>query len=199
MQKLFQMEPYHCCNEYFEVHSKMMVTKEMKDTLMNLLIAEHSKSQMQAIVSFVGNSQARFDALVIIFLENDRKLTQRASWPLSNCVEHHPGLVQKHLKQLLNKMNDPQQHPAVKRQVLRIFDMVEIPRSLHGQVMDVCINTIASTTEAVAAQAFALGILQKLTTIYPEIRHEVKTIIDSRMPYATAGFKSRAAKYLKAI
>lgn len=177
-----------------------MVTQEIYHTLKNMLVTEHSKSQMQTIVSYVGNSQARFDALVKIFLENDRKITQRAAWPLSNCAEQHPGLVQKHLKHLLNKMSDPQQHSAIRRQVLRIFDLIdEIPKSLHGRVMNVCVESIASPTEAVAAQAFALGILQKFTKIYPEIRHEIETIIESRLPNSTAGFKSRATKYMKAI
>lgn len=166
--------------------------------LIYLLETEHSLAQMRSIVDYVGSDVERFDSLMKIFLTDEYRIIQRASWPLGNCAEMHPKLIQKHLKKLLKHMRDSKQHPAVKRNLLRIFDRIEIPEKFHGELLNDCITYIADPGEAIAVQAFSLGILQKLTLIYPEIKHEVETIIDSRLPNATPAFTSRAKKYLKA-
>lgn len=165
--------------------------------LLTLLQAEHSKAQMQKIVDWIGNDQQRFDNLVKIFLTGEYRIIQRAAWPLSQCAKKYPALVNKHYKSLLQQMQDPKQHPAVKRNVLRIFDNIEIPQKYHGRLMTLCMDYIADPKEPIAVQAFALGVLKKLATFYPEIRPEVEIIIASRLPNATAAYCSRARAFLK--
>jgi hypothetical protein len=46
-------------------------------------------------------------------------------------------------------------------------------------------------------KAFSLSILQNLSQQYPEIKKEVRLIIDERWPYETAAFHSRAKKFMK--
>ena len=63
--------------------------------------------------------------------------------------------------------------------------------------MNLCFEYIASTDEPVAVKAFSLTVLQNLSKKYPEIRQELKTIIEDRWDYESAAFKSRAKKLLK--
>jgi hypothetical protein len=63
--------------------------------------------------------------------------------------------------------------------------------------MDICLRYISSPDEPVAVKAFSLSILQNLSKLYPEIKNEVKLIIEERSPYETAAFHSRAKKFLK--
>lgn len=170
---------------------------QIRNHLINMLTTEHSKSQMQAIVNYIDGDAAKFNELVKIFLTGEYRIIQRASWPLSNCIDRHPALAKKHLEKLFRHMKDAKQHPAVRRNVMRIFDIVTIPKNMHGELMNESIDCIANPSEAVAVQAFALGILQKLTKFYPEIRYEVELIIESRMPGATPAFSSRAKKYMR--
>lgn len=165
--------------------------------LISMLKAEYSKTQTLQIVNFIGNNQQRFDNLVKIFLTHEYKIIQRAAWPLSECAKKYPALVNKHFKSLIKHMQDPKQHPAVKRNVLRIFDNIEIPEKYHGRLMTICLHYIADPKEPIAVQAYALGVLKKLTKLYPEIKPEVKIIIASRLPYASAAFCSRARSFLK--
>lgn len=166
--------------------------------LLQMLGHEHSKVQTDLIVHYVGSDQEKFNALLDIFLNGKKKDVQRSSWPLSYCVEQHPKLVMKYLRPLLKKMKLPGEHPSVKRHILRIFDTIEIPQNLHGELMNDCIINIEDPTAPIAVQAYSLGILQKLTARYPDIADEVKLIIEHRMPRATPAFASRAKKYLKA-
>ena len=63
--------------------------------------------------------------------------------------------------------------------------------------MDICFEYISSPTEAIAVKAFALTVLENLSQQYPEIRSELKTIIEDRWDYESAAFRSRAKKILK--
>jgi hypothetical protein len=63
--------------------------------------------------------------------------------------------------------------------------------------MDICLRHISSPGEPAAIKAFSLSILHKLSHQYPEIKNEVKLIIEERWPYETAAFHSRAKKFMK--
>jgi hypothetical protein len=51
----------------------------------------------------------------------------------------------------------------------------------------------------VAIKAFALTVLQNLSAVYPDIKPELKLIIEERWPHETAAFHSRARKILKTM
>jgi hypothetical protein len=65
--------------------------------------------------------------------------------------------------------------------------------------MDICFTYIADPQEKVAVKAFSLTILENLSHQYPEIRNELKLIIEERWEHETAAFRSRAKKILKAL
>ncbi len=163
------------------------------------ILAEHSKAQAAKIVEWVGDSQQRFDELVNLFLHDEDKVTQRAGWPLSYAAIAHPQLVKKHLPVLVKKLHKEKIHNAIKRNIVRLLQEVPIPEKLHGEVMDICFGFIADVQEAIAVKAFSLTILENLSKQYPEIKHELKVIIEERWDYETAAFHSRAKKTLKKI
>lgn len=165
--------------------------------LLSVLQNAYTKKQATEIVNWIGNNQQRFDNLLHIFLNSDYKIVQRAAWPLSYCVVNHPPLIDKHYKTLLKQLNSNEKPPAVRRNILRSLDQIDhIPEKYHGIIMDACFRYIEDPNEAIATQAFALGILAKLSKIYPEIKPELCTIIESRLPNAAPAFKSRGKKIL---
>jgi len=165
---------------------------ELRETI----LAGHSKAQTDTIIKWVGNLQTRFDALFHLFLYYEYRVVQRAAWPLSYCLIRHPGLIQKHFKQLITNLHTPQLPGAVKRNTLRLLQYVEIPEEFHGEIMSFCFDYIVSPTEAAAVKAFALTILQNLSHTYSEIKDEVKIIIEDRWEAETPAFRSRAKKFL---
>ena len=161
------------------------------------LLKEHSKTQCANIVSWIGDSQSRFDELFSLFLNDEYRVVQRASWPLSYAVIDPPGLIRKHFKKLLDNLQKPGIHDAVKRNTVRLLLDVGIPTKFHGQVMDLCFNYIMSPTEPVAVKAFSLGILQNMADQYPDIIPEIRLVIEEQLPHQTAAFKDRAKAFLK--
>jgi hypothetical protein len=160
------------------------------------ILAEHSKANCNRIVNWVGNSQQRFDALFHLFLTDEYRVAQRAAWPVNYCVTSHPQFIKKHFSRLVNNLSKPTIHDAVRRNTVRLLQEIGIPKKFHGQVMDICFKYISSPTEPVAVKCFSLGVLHNLCKEYPEIKAEIKTIIDGEWQ-KTAGLRSRAKKFLQ--
>ncbi len=167
--------------------------------LRKTILAEHSKAQTNAIITWVGNSQERFDALFHLFLTDEYRVVQRAAWPLSYCVIEHPQLIKKHFKELVTNLHTPGLSDAVKRNTVRVLQHIDIPERFQGEIMNLCFDYIASPDEAAAVKAFALTILQNLAQYYPEIKDEVKIIIEDRWEVESPAFRSRAKKFLASL
>lgn len=164
--------------------------------LRETILAEHSKANCSRITKWIGSNQQRFDELFDLFLNDESLVVQRAGWPLSNAVIAHPQLIQKHFARLLKNLRKPGLHDAVKRNTVRLLQDVVIPEKYHGEVMNICFDYIISPAEKPAIKAFSLTVLQHLSKQYPEIKQELKTIIEDRWDFESTAFKSRAKKIL---
>ena len=167
--------------------------------LRQTILADHSKATCNKIVNWIGDSQQRFDELFDLFLHDEYRVVQRAAWPLSYAVISHSQLIKKHFAKLIKNLRQPGLHDSVKRNTIRLLQGIAIPKRFHGEVMNLCFEYIASNNEPVAAKAFSLTVLQNLSKEYPEIRQELKTIIEDRWDYESVAFKSRAKKILKKL
>lgn len=165
--------------------------------LRETILAEHSKANCTKIVNWIGRNQQRFNQLFELFLNDEPLIVQRAGWPLSYAVEAHPSFIEKHFSRLLKNLHKPKLHNAVKRNTLRLMQVVSIPEKFHGEVMNTCFNYIISPDEKPAIKAFSLAVLQQLAKQYPEILPEIKTIIEDKWDNESAAFRSRARKILK--
>ena len=161
--------------------------------LRETILEEHSKKQCNKIVQWVGSSQDRFNELYKLFLDDVTLVTQRASWPVSECVIAHPNFIRNHFKSLLKNLEKKNLHDAIKRHSIRLLQFVPIPEKYHGLVMEKCFDYVSSPTEAVGIKAFSLTVLGNLAKKYPEI----KMLIEDQLPYQTAAFRSRAKNLLK--
>jgi hypothetical protein len=163
------------------------------------ILKEHSKKQRMKVVDYVGDNRNRFKALIQVFLEGPYRVTQRASWPISYCVENSPGLITPHLSTLLTFLKRPGLHNAVKRNVIRLFQFVDIPKRMHGRVAEVCFQYLQDKKEPVAIRVFSMSVLAEIALHNPDLKRELRLLIEDHLPYASAAFLSRARKVIKAL
>jgi hypothetical protein len=172
---------------------------KVEKTIRGMLEKEHSKRQCIRIVNYIGSDQGRFDSLVACFLNGPYRITQRAAWPLSISAERNPALVAIHLPHLIRFLSRNDIHDAAKRNILRLLQTVEIPARYHGKMLDVCFRFLSDKTEPVAVHVFAMTVLSRITQRFPELRKELRIILEDQLPYGSAGYRSRAMKVLKEI
>jgi hypothetical protein len=167
--------------------------------LLAAILKEHSKAQTARIVHYVGKDKEKFAELMKLFLQGEYRVTQRSGWPLSICVEKCPELIQPYFKKLLDYLDKPGTHEAVTRNIVRILQYVEIPKRFQGRVMSACFEFVSTPDTPIAVKAFSLTVLEHLAEIYPEIKPELKVIIEERWEHETAAFRSRARKIMKKL
>lgn len=134
-----------------------------------------------------------------LFLRGDYRVTQRAAWIVKHCADEHSELVTPYFNKMIDRMLEPGVHVAVKRNVIRILQDVEIPRRLSGKIATVCFDLFASAKEPVAVKVFSMTVLANIARREPELKNEIRILIEQQMPTGTAGFRSRGSKILKRL
>ena len=164
------------------------------------ILKEHSRAQTEKIAIWIGTNGKRFASLLQLFLHYDYRVVQRSAWVISVIADKHPELLKPHLELIIGRMNDSNLPTAVKRNVVRLLQEIEIPESLQGHLMDSCFQFLADPNETIATRCSSMTVLQKLSNIYPDIRQELKTIIEECLQQApSAGFRARARKVLSTL
>ncbi len=160
------------------------------------LLEVHSKAQATKIADYVGDDPNRFAELMKQLLGPVYRLSQRAAWPVSYCIERHPELVKPYFNVLIKQLERDDAHVAVKRNVARLFQFVDIPKRYQGRVFDACYNLLADPAEPVAVRVFSMTVAANLAKNEPELLDELRLVATKYPQAATAGFRSRARRVL---
>jgi hypothetical protein len=160
------------------------------------LRTEHSKRQTAAIAEYVGNDPKRFAELMAIFFEGEYRSTQRAAWPMSVCIETQPQLIYPYLGKLINQLERDDVHNAVKRNVVRLLQYIDIPKKMLGKVYSHCIDLIDDINEPVAVRAFALTVAIKIAGSEPALLDELRLVVNAHLPHTSIAFHKRAREIL---
>jgi len=150
------------------------------------LTNEHSKANTAAIVNYVGDDKSRFKELMNLFLKGEYRLTQRAAWPLSYVGISNPDLVKPYFEKLIGMLIETKHHPAIPRNILRLFQDIEIPEKLHGRLVDLCFQFILNQTQPLAIRAFAITVASNICVHYPELKNELLMILNDLKQFPQA-------------
>lgn len=162
------------------------------------LLREHSKLHTVYLANEIGVNQEAFDELMKLFLGEEYRVTQRASWVVSHCYDSYPWLLQNHLKAIIENMQGSV-HVAVKRNTLRMLQSIEIPVDLLGLTAELCFQFLNSGKESIAVKANAMSVLFNIVKKYPDLKEELKISIEEQIPFGSIGFNNRGGKILKAL
>jgi hypothetical protein len=163
------------------------------------ILREHSKRQTVRIARWIGPDKRRFRQLMELLLHGDRLVTQRAAWILTYCYESHPQLVTPWLPDLLKKMQEPDVHDALKRNVVRFLACADIPKPLLGTVVSLCFDYLNSVDAPIAVKVHSMSVIQKVSEQEPDLKHELQTAIELMMPYVGPALQARGRIVIKQL
>ena len=155
------------------------------------LLEVHSKAQAEKIAAYVGDDSERFAELIKLLLGPVYRLSQRAAWPVSYCIERDPGLVKPYFNVLIKQLERDDTHAAVRRNVARLFQFVEVPKRYHGRLFDACYNLLDDANQPVAVRVFSMTVAAKLAKDSPELLDELQLVAAKHPSLMTPGMKSR--------
>lgn len=162
------------------------------------ILKEHSRRQAEKIAAYIGDDERRFAELMHLFLGNTYRVTQRAAWIVSICAERNPFLIEPFLSKMVNNLSGDV-HDAVKRNTLRIFQTIELPKKLCGKTADICFRFLMDADEPIAVKVFAMTVAANICKHEPELKNELQLVIEDQLENASAGFKARAKKILRQL
>ena len=166
----------------------------LEDYIRNTLYKEN----VTVVVSYIGKDTKRFAHLMELFFSDDNRLAQRAAWVMSHCVEKQPKLATPYLEKLVKHLYKSNED-AIKRNSLRILQYIEIPEPLWGETLEKCFEYLESNNEAIAIRAFSMTVAYNISQHVPEIKPELKALIEEIIIFGSAGLKSRGNKILKKL
>jgi hypothetical protein len=160
------------------------------------ILREHSKHQVIRIAAWIGSDRTRFKRLMELFLHGEYRVTQRSAWIVSQCADRHPLLITPWLKAMIDKTQEPGVHDAVKRNVVRILQFIDIPPSLLGKVVTICFDFLGSEDEPIAVRCFSMTVLVNAAQKEPDLKHELQAVIQTMLPFARPAIQARARMVL---
>lgn len=163
------------------------------------LLKVHSKHNSVLIAEAIGNSSERLGKLMPLYFSDDQVIAARAAWVISCVATNHPDLFAPWLKKICHHILKPGLHDAVRRNGAKVLELSVIPKRLLGVVTDTCFKLLAAPAETIATRCYCMTVLEKICRSEPDLRAELKMIINDAMPFASAGFRSRSIRTLKAI
>lgn len=119
----------------------------------------------------------KVEEIVALFLGEDKRIAQRAAAIVMTLADIEPQLFAPYMHRLIMQLHhNPTE--TQKRNIVRIVDFVDIPTTLEVEIMNFCFQYLENTKESIAVRAFSIRVLGKLYFKYPEIKEELKTLIE---------------------
>lgn len=161
--------------------------------LESLLRAARGKAQIAEIVAWVGGGRERFGELAGFVASEDFTLSVRSAWAGGWVVEEHPELLADQLPAVLDVLERPGLCSSVARGIFRMLQFGSIPGECEGRVMAVAMSALGGPMP-VAVKVYAMSVLKRLTSDYPDLLAEVRLLVEEQLHDASAGFRVRARR-----
>lgn len=159
---------------------------------------EHSRINTDYIANSIGSSPEKFQEVINIIYSSAPPLPQRASWLLATINKKHPKFLEPYIGKFIETVQDFK-IDAVKRNMLLVLSEHSIPEKMQGKLINTCYDFILSTEEPVAIKVHAMQIIANISKKYPEIKQELKQVIENELPKNSQAFSARARHILKDI
>jgi hypothetical protein len=151
------------------------------------------------VANWIGSDRRRFKQLMALFLHGEYRVTQQSAWILGVCYDRYPRLITPWLPALVKRMQEPDVHVAVKRNVVRILQCADIPKALLGTVVSLCFDYINSYEVPIAVKAYSMTVLANAAEHEPALEHELKTSLELLLPSASPGIRSHARMVIERL
>lgn len=159
---------------------------------------EYSKNIANQIVNVILEDPHRIEELMACFFHKEKRINQRASWPVGMLAEKNQDILIPYLPQMISNLDEPL-HDAVVRNTIRAFQFMRIPEEYQSEIFERCLDYLSDPKYPIAFAAFAMTVCTEIAVCYPELKDEVINAIEYRMPEGSAGIRARGNKELQRL
>ena len=164
--------------------------------LKQILNTNTSTENAKKIELWIGTDPDRMHQLMDLFFNGSFRENQLAAHPLMYISDNNPGLFKPFIELMVENLTDDK-HDAVIRNTLRVFQNIDLPENVEGEVFDKCMNYLSNPRYPVGIRVFAMTVLTNICIKYPELKAEVQPLIEDILEISeSGGMISRGRKML---
>lgn len=168
--------------------------------VMNLkfVLKDSSRATIDKATEEVLQNKKLFSEIKHLALNENSKLSLRASRVLHFCAIHNPDLVNPHLNEILNGLKTVK-NDSIRGNLLSVFYEIELPNDedFLGELTQVCFELLNGKSERESLAVYSIDVLYKICKFYPELKNELTQNLHSLIPNKKTAFQCRARECLK--
>ena len=164
----------------------------MNQQLIAQLEAEASRANTDYIANWAGSNAERIADLVDIALNTDGQTAARALWALEKVAAAHHNILLPHISAIVAFL--PRfTISGMRRIACKILMLTDVPQDFDGTIIDFCFRMLETPNEPIGVKANCLSLIANRLSDYPELKPELKAIVDSIIETSESkGFVVRA-------
>jgi hypothetical protein len=102
-------------------------------------------------------------------------------------------------RKMIKKMSEKNIHDAIRRNVLRILEDVDIPEKYCGELFEMSNKYLHDLQQPIAVRAFSISVMFNIAKKFPDLKNEVKINAESLLHCGIPALQSRGRNILKEI
>lgn len=164
------------------------------------LLKEHSKKNSLLIRDYIINKPNLLSNFMEIFFGDNYRLSQRSAMVVSALFDYDHKFMSPYIESMVKKLDEEDLNIAVKRNIVRILQDVDVHENLLTSLFDNCIKFVQSPDEAIAVKAFSMKVLVNICKKYPDLKQEVYPVLEEEVIRNEAkGIQARGKAMLKQL
>jgi 8-oxo-dGTP diphosphatase len=169
--------------------------------LQSFVYSMMGRKEAEWLAASAIDNPATFMKLFEYSLSPDKSLSFRASWTLTKVCDRFPEIIYPYLGQFAENLCKIENESTIRSflRIISLSDLGKLNSHQHGLLADFCFRRMSSGISAIAVKAYAMEILYKLTTLYPELANELYASINILMEDGSAGITARGRNILKKL
>lgn len=159
------------------------------------LITQNSGSTRRQLVIEIAHSSVPLNELLPILRSDTGNLGKHFSWVIGGLGESFPQYVAPavpHLFEMRNQLG----FPNFQRSVAKALMLAGIPESIEGAAADQLFAWLIDPNKEVTTKTYAAKALLPLTQKYPDLRGELRQILEDELPKNSISFQKTARQLL---
>lgn len=131
-------------------------------------------------------------------LWKEPKLSSRFLWLLSDIGNENPAYLHSFLPQLIAE-KDKIVYPKYPSSLAYQFIIAGVPISIEGEVLDLVFTWLSDSKTAVTTKSRALKVAQNLMIQYPEIKGELRVVLENIKHNKSDNFSNKIQQVLNEL
>jgi 8-oxo-dGTP diphosphatase len=131
----------------------------------------------------------------------DQRIVFRSSWALTKVCDKNPELFGPYLSIIADKLLVGTNESAVRSflKILTLTGTSSLGDTGRGRIADHCFTLLRSRESAVAVKVYAMDVLNEISGDYPDLTHELASVLSMLPDDVPAGIKSKSRALLKRL